>query len=105
MNKREFSKAYPSLDGALAGEFQYPDGRSDEDVAHAYISDLSGDDRIGALRYLLNDCYRLLPNIDAEWEALAHAANRRFDTPVSAKQWLNRIISTWERALLEEGRR
>lgn len=101
MNNRDFSKAYPSLDGALAGEFQYPDGRSDDDLARTYRSDLSGNDRANALRHLLSDCYRLLPNIETQWEALAHATNRHFDTPALAKEWLNRIISIWENLLRE----
>lgn len=101
MNRREFSKAYPALSGALGGEFQYPEGRSDEELARTYRNDLPEQDRRDVLQRLLDDCYRLVPNIGTQWEILSDAANRSLDTPEQAKDWLTRIVATWEQSLRE----
>lgn len=99
MNKREFSTLYPTLSAALGGEFQYPDGRTDEELARTLREDLSPDDRRELLRWLLDDCKKLMPNIDSQWEILSDAANRSLSTPEQARDWLTRIMAAWEHSL------
>jgi len=101
MNRREFSEIYPTLSGALAGEFQYPAGRSDEELARSLRDDLPRVNRRKLIQRLLGDCYKLLPDIEGQWQALSDAANRSLDTPEQARCWLNRIMVVWERTLLE----
>lgn len=99
MNKRNFSKIYPALSGALGGDFQYPDGRTDEELARTLRKDLPPHDRRQLLLRLMDDCKKLMSNIDSQWEILSDTANRSLGTPEQARDWLDRIMAALEDAL------
>lgn len=99
MNRDGFRKAFPDLSGYLAGDFQYPDGRNDRQVAADMLSALPIRERREILVLLVRQANDLLEMIHEAWAPLASVANRGFRDESEAREWLSGVTGVWEEAL------
>lgn len=98
MNKNEFFAKYEALGGIFAGNFHDGiGGDTDSAIAESISKELNSSPE--DLRLLVNDCERLIQNIDIEWGILGDTANRHFEDAAEARAWLVSIFAVWEEAL------
>lgn len=98
MNKHEFSQVYPSLGPAL-GEFHDSETADDERNAKETRLDLPAGERAQLLARVLADAHQLMTSIDDHWESLAQKANRQLDSRDQARDWLIRVVVSWQEEL------
>ncbi|PIR18908.1 MAG: hypothetical protein COV48_04920 [Elusimicrobia bacterium CG11_big_fil_rev_8_21_14_0_20_64_6] len=103
MNRREFAGKYPSLSGILASVFQYPEGRSDEEIAREAVEEpfTLAAKRFRLLSELVRESNLALVSLDAEWQVVAKAANRPLQSCEDTREWLLRVTAVWEKLLSE----
>lgn len=103
MNTREFSDKYPSLSGILGSIFQYPEGKSDADIAKEAIEEpfTSARKRSRLLVELVRESNEFLPHLEVEWQVLAKTANRPLQSSKQTREWLLGVLAVWENALRE----
>lgn len=101
MNRREFADKYPSLSGILGSVFQYPEGKSDEEIAKEAVEEpfTAARKRSRLLTELVRESNALLPQLEAEWQVLAKAANRPLLSPQQTRDWLLSMMAVWEQTL------
>lgn len=104
MNEAAFSKKYHVLAPALY-EFQHPDGRTDEQIAELQLRNEGQNPleyRIADVEALIEQSRRLLADFDSDGAAFAEVTNRTaLRSPDAAKAWLERMLSVWERVLIQ----
>lgn len=103
MNRQEFADKYPSLSGILGSIFQYPEGKSDAEIAKEAVEEpfTAARKRSRLLAELVRESNAFLPHLEAEWQVLAKAANRSLLSPEQTREWLLSVVAVWEKALRE----
>lgn len=103
MNRQEFSDKYPSLSGVFASIFQYPEDRSDEEIAREAVDEpfTMAAKRFRLLSELVREINLALVSLDAEWQIVAKAANRPLQSCEDTREWLLRVAAVWEKLLSE----
>lgn len=98
MNRQEFAIEYPSLSGILGSIFQYPDGKSDAQIAKEAVAEpfTAANKRSRLLVELIRECNALLPRLETEWQVLAKAANRPLQSHTQTRDWFLTVMAVWK---------
>jgi hypothetical protein len=104
MTENEFARRYPALRGALA---IFADDNGPEERTAKWIVEKSSklpNERRQFTIELLQECRAFFPFLPEEWDALAGAANRSFESGSDAQEWLMSMMIVWEELLNEPSR-